>query len=199
MSSQRTDEWKQDRLGVITGTRAHNLLQSPATRNTLLAELVKEYAIAQWKDFAPTKAMERGSNIEDEAISYYQVLFDSDVYGDDSYIISKDNPQFACSPDGLIGKDGGLEIKRLDEENHIKVLVSESPEKKYIHQIEWCLFVTGREWWDYFGYCETLPETIKHYRQRITLPDERKAEITKISNNFLTKLQATLERLDLTF
>jgi hypothetical protein len=59
-----------------------------------------------------------------------------------------------CSPDGLIGEDGGLEIKcpfglRKDEAPAFKTL-KEQPH--YYDQIQFSLWVTGRKWWDFYQW-----------------------------------------------
>lgn len=193
---QRSSEWFADRLGAITGSRAHDLLSSATTRKTLMANLVREYATASRKEFRQTAAMERGQNIEDEATNYYAMMNNVEVE-QAGIVWSKVHPLFGCSPDGLIGNDGGIEIKRLDEENHIKVIIAEQPEKKYIHQIEWCLFCTDRKWWDYVGYCETLPQPLTCYTKRITLNEEREISIKETALKFIDDLEKTLILLGL--
>ena len=105
-------------------------------------------------------------------------------------------PLFACSPDGLIGSDGGLEIKRLDDENHVKTRLGDI-DKKYLAQIEWCLFVTDRKWWDYMGYCETIPEPLTADIRRIEATDKRMNEIKKIALDFIGELEINLEQFRL--
>lgn len=191
MTSQRSEQWLADRLGVITSTRAHDLLSSPTTRKTLMAQLISEHATALKKEVPQTAAMIRGSEIEDEAVSYYQIMTDAQVHGDDSYLVSRDHPLFACSPDGLVGEDGGIEIKRLDEHNHIKTMLGDI-DKKYLSQIKWCLFVTGRKWWDYVGYCETMPEPLTSDIRRLKREDLEIEKVEEIAFSFVRELEENL-------
>jgi hypothetical protein len=59
-----------------------------------------------------------------------------------------------CSPDGLIGEDGGLEIKcpfglRKDVAPSFKPL-KEQPH--YYDQVQFSLWVTGRQWWHFYQW-----------------------------------------------
>jgi len=196
MPEQRTEQWKADRLGLITGTKAHNLLSSKTTRITLMAELIREFATADTKEIPQTAAMKRGSDIEPEAVSYYEFLTGSTVHGKDSFITSGIHPLFACSPDGLIDEDGGLEIKRLDDVNHMKVILS-SIDKKYLNQIRWCLFVTGRDWWDYLGYCETMPEPLTGHIIRFEREKCGMDEVENVALEFVEQLEQTLIKFEI--
>ena len=63
---------------------------------------------------------------------------------------------FGCSPDGLVGTDGLLEIKCPAEHTYINYLLCKKDEdvvKEYEDQIQWNLFVSGRKWCDLFIYC----------------------------------------------
>lgn len=193
---QKSNQWKAERLGVITSTKAHMLLSSNKTRENLMCQMIAEIASGQWKDINPTKAMTRGSEIEDEAVAYFEMMYDCEVHGADDYI-THSNPYLACSPDGLIGFLSGLEIKRLDEHNHIRVMMYEKIEPKYFSQIEWCMYVTGRPYWSYFGYCETLPEPLTGYLKDFEMSRERRNEIDLIANKFTQELDGHLDKFGL--
>lgn len=161
MVEQGTQEWLNEKLGVISGTRAADLMGTKLANRKLLATLTSEIVTADTKSIPQTPAMRRGLEIEDEAVSYYSVMFDRIVTGTKDYIEHPDTPYLACSPDGLIDDDGGYEGKRLDEHNHIMLLQGAVPDKKYVWQCKWNMFIAGRRWWDLFYYCETLPDSMK--------------------------------------
>lgn len=195
---QRSSEWKSDRLGVITGTRAHSLMGSKIVQKTLMAEMIAEIAMAKSKEFTQTLAMKKGADVEPEAVKYYEFMNNYSVHGEDDYIVSDFNHRFAVSPDGLVGDIGGVEIKSLDPHNHIKVIIDDDIDKKYLAQIEWALFVQpNREWWDYFGYQPELPEPIKGYKKRFILSDKKRSEYLERGEEFLSELDEILERLEL--
>lgn len=160
---QRTEEWFAARLGKITGTRAADLMGTATTRKTLLATLIKEAVTADSKTIRTTPEMQRGIDLEPHAISHYELLNCVTVadggFVELSHIV-------AASPDGLIGEHGGIEVKCLSQENHIKVILADEIDKKHYWQIVWCMFVAGCDWWDYFGYCPELPEPLTTYTKR---------------------------------
>lgn len=59
------------------------------------------------------------------------------------------NKYFIASPDGLIGDDGGLEIKWLQDSNFMEVITSNQPLRSHYLQIQGNLWASGRKWWDY--------------------------------------------------
>lgn len=56
---------------------------------------------------------------------------------------------FIASPDGLIGIDGGLEIKWLQDSNWTEVVTSGKPLDDHYAQIQGNLYASSRTWWDY--------------------------------------------------
>jgi len=191
---QGTDEWLSEKLGVISGTRAYDLMSSAITRRTLLATLIRELMTADRKSIKQTPAMKRGLDIEAEAASFYGILHGVVVTDQSAYIESGLNPMFASSPDGLIGSDGGYEGKRLDEENHIKILLGAAPDKKYIKQCEWNMFVTGRKWWDLHYYCETLPESMRSHTTRIRREERMMSDMRERALDMLEELTLFLDK-----
>ena len=57
-----------------------------------------------------------------------------------------------CSPDGLVGDDGLLEIKNFSDKVYLELLLTGKIEKKYYNQMQMQLYVTGRKWCDYFVF-----------------------------------------------
>ena len=65
-----------------------------------------------------------------------------------------------CKSDGLVGDDGGIEIKCPLPHNHIAYLRAGDVPGKYIPQIQGCLWITGREWWDFMSYHPAMEDLI---------------------------------------
>ena len=66
----------------------------------------------------------------------------------------------ACSPDGLIGDNGGLEIKCPSQGVHVEYLLSGKMPTKYTLQVQGFLYVTGREWCDFMSYHPSMKPMI---------------------------------------
>ena len=194
---QRSDEWATARIGLITSTRAHQLLSSAATRRTLMVDLIREYAAPKVKSFEGTKSTKRGIALEDEAISAYCLLNNSTATHE-GLIYSDVHPLLATSPDALINDDGGIEVKCYEADAHIKAVLGHT-EAKEINQCKWHSFVTGRAWWDLFYYSDEFEGKLGYRILRITLDDSEREAIKTKSHEFIGELQNKMKELDLTF
>jgi len=193
---QRSEEWFAEKLGKITGTRADDLMGSELAQKNLMALLISEIAMAQRKATPLTQAMKRGIEMENEALEYYKIVHNTAVK-EIAYIEHPVYSMCGCSPDGLIGENGGVEIKCLLPDNHIRVILTDKIDKKYAWQIKWNLFCTGREYWDYFGYCSDLSGDLAYYEKRFFAKDINFNEIEEKLNGFMTKLNNILNRYNL--
>lgn len=191
---QRTDEWKDEKLGVVSGTRAYDLMSSNITRRTLLATLIVELLTASNPGEFYSAKLEAKGDMEPEAASYYAIMNDAAVTAQDAYIESDLHPMFACSPDGLVNDDGGVDFKRLDDHNHVKMLLGAPADKKYSMQCHWCMFITGRQWWDLFFYCETLPDSMRGFTIRIERDETMMKEMQEQAEKLLDDLRAFLRQ-----
>jgi len=68
-----------------------------------------------------SRAMQDGIDMEPEARACYSFLAGGEVK-QVGFCLSDDG-RFGCSPDGLVGDDGGLELKCPLPKTHIKYLV----------------------------------------------------------------------------
>lgn len=149
---QRTQEWFEARAGRITASVVGAILgHAPyATRDDIMRRMVREYHGAP-EEFEGNIATEYGTRNEAGALAEYIMETGNKVEG-----VGFVNYEHwaGCSPDGLIGEDGGLEIKcpfglRKDEAPAFKTL-KEQPH--YYDQIQFSLWVTGRKWWDFYQW-----------------------------------------------
>lgn len=185
---QLSQEWFAARLGKITGSKkAHLLLSGPATRKTLLAQLFRETATAEAKQIPVNDAMARGTALEPEAVKAYEELTGLQVHSE-GLVVHPDEPRFAMSPDGLVGDEGGIEIKCREPEQHLKRMIY-GIEKDEIHQCQWSLFCAPElEWLDYVGFCPELPPSIRIFTQRIVLNPTDRDVFLNTGNKLLKQL-----------
>ena len=193
--AQGTDEWLIARIGVITGTRAVELMSNSTT--ALMAQMVIEHVTAdQAKENFRNKTMQRGIDTEPAALADYSLVKNVDVRRV-GLVLAYGDRRLGVSPDGLVGDYGGVEAKCLEPHNHVKILLAGKPEKKYITQMEWGLFVTGRNWWDYHGYCKELQEPLTSWTWRLERDRDRMREMAEKALTFLDNLDKNLEKLGL--
>ncbi|MCP5007689.1 MAG: YqaJ viral recombinase family protein [Planctomycetes bacterium] len=114
----------------------------------LAAEMYAGMPLDRWEGNQYT---ERGSELEEEARIAYehatQAWVDHVGFCTDG---RNEDEDYGCSPDGLIGESGMLEIKCLVAKNHVKSLMYHDKHKKlmpdYVSQVQMQLFVCQREW-----------------------------------------------------
>ena len=98
-------------------------------------------------DVDSSKFMQRGSELEDEAISWYEM--DQNVDVNRGGFVTNDDGTVGGSPDGLIGDSGGLEIKSLEAKNHVIAMSNMKPFlSDHRIQVQVNLWITCRDWWD---------------------------------------------------
>jgi predicted phage-related endonuclease len=62
-----------------------------------------------------------------------------------------------CSPDGLVGADGMIEIKSRRHKYQVETILSGRLPDEYAAQVHMALLVSGRRWCDFISYSGGLP------------------------------------------
>lgn len=146
---QRSDEWHKARLGVITASKFENVI-NPRKVDTYLFELITETLTGNPEICEPSKAMQRGIFLEEESLKVCSLFYD-DPIETVGLVYLDENRQVACSPDGLL-EGGGIEIKCPNTKTHIKWLLSGELPKEHKAQVQGCMWVCERDWWDFVSY-----------------------------------------------
>lgn len=92
-----------------------------------------------------------GKAWEEEACGAYEFLTDVDLHHV-GLIVHKQLPYVAASPDGLVGDDGGVEIKCHKSFEQFIVTRDHGVPARHKAQVQGNLWVSGRRWWDFVGY-----------------------------------------------
>lgn len=170
---QGTPEWLAARLGIATASRFKDILTektrkyskaSVGYRNELLAEWITGYPT----DWGSTDFAERGKELEPEARSFYELQTDAEVRT--VGFVIRDDGMVGGSPDGLIGTDGGLEIKCYGAKHHVGVMLGD--DIATIGQVQGNLWICEREWWDVLAYNPAMPHRLERvYRDEAYIRD----------------------------
>jgi putative phage-type endonuclease len=149
---QRTEAWLAARKGRITASSVGAILGNApyATRDDVMRRMVREWVGAS-VEFEGNIATEYGARNEAGALTEYQMEVGNRV--DAVGFITRED-WAGCSPDGLIGESGGLEIKcpfglRKEDAPAFKSL---EDQPHYYDQVQFSLWVTGREWWHFYQW-----------------------------------------------
>jgi hypothetical protein len=125
----------------------------------LAAEIVGGPDVNQW---GGNMDLERGKFLEEDALSMYSFIRGVEVRR--VGFITDDDETIGCSPDGLVGDDGMIEIKCLNANHHIDVIMRWHDKREiapdYVAQPQGQMYVSGRPWCDVVFYHYALPPLI---------------------------------------
>src|SRR6266404_4988442 len=172
---QRSDEWFAARVGKVTASRIADMIAKTqkgwgAGRANYLAELVAERLTGATQNGYVNAIMQRGIDIEPEAITAYEFYSDNKVEPV-GFVLHPTIKESGASPDGHIGKKGSLEVKCPNAATHIDTLLGGSVPGKYFLQIQWQLACSGRAWADFVSYDPRMPEELKLFVRRVERED----------------------------
>lgn len=123
------------------------------TRRRYLRDLAAETIRGTVEEDGYTNAhMERGRVQEDDARKLYAFMADAEP----QRVGFIRNGRAGCSPDSLIGDDGGLEIKTALGHIQIERLQRGGLPPEHRAQVQGSLWITGRKWWDFVSYSPGL-------------------------------------------
>ena len=192
---QGSAEWKALRLGIPTASEFDSLVTpdfKPRTGQgpeTYLYQKLCEKLLGYAPD-VNSFAMEQGTILEMEAKPYYSVTHaEVQTVG----FITTDDGRIGCSPDGLVGDDGGLEVKCPQPHTHLRYLFEGVVPKEYLAQVHGAMLVTGRPWWDFVSYSRQFkPLVVRTLRH-----DGIQTLLRCVIDSFLAKFDAKYNALKL--
>lgn len=194
---QGTEEWKQARCGRVTASRVHDIVAVTRSggytsgRKNYLAELVCERLTGRPAPSYQSAAMAYGTETEPEARFAYALAKGVEIE-EVGFIPHPAIAMAGCSPDGLVGKDGLVEIKCPNTATMIEVLLGAKIDPAYYNQVQFQLCCTGRQWADLVTYDKRLPTGMQMHIARIERDDDLIAGIETEVVQFLIDLEATV-------
>jgi hypothetical protein len=164
---QRTPEWDKLRAGKLTASVAKKIVTPTGKASTQykgeIARIIAEMKGLQEPEFLkPTYWMERGINLEAEALAWFEV--ETDLTVKEIGFVSSENNLIGASPDGLIREftdRGGndhwipLELKCPKPSTHIQWLIDGGMPKEHIAQVHFQMALCEAP---YAYFCSYNPE-----------------------------------------
>jgi putative phage-type endonuclease len=193
---QRTEEWFSARLGKVTASKVSAVLakKDSATRSDYLTDLVLERLTGKQQEFYQNDAMQWGTDTEPQARMAYEAF--KGVLVDEMGFIDHPSIQyFGCSPDGLVEKDGLVEIKCPNSKTHLSTLLNGKIPTKYIPQVQTQMAVMNRQWCDFVSFDPRLPEDLQLFIVRVNRDDEYIAKLEEEVVAFLDEVEETVTKL----
>lgn len=190
---QGGDEWRRARAGLPTASEFATVMAvgksgSPSlTRKTYMLKLAGEILTGEPMESYSNPHMERGKLMEEEARNLYS--FALDVEPECVGFIR--NGDTGCSPDALVGKNGGLEIKTALPHIQIDRLLKGELPPEHRAQVQGNIWIAQREWWDFVSYWPNLPL----FSIRVFRDDGYIANLAGAVAAFNDELQKVVERV----
>ena len=191
---QLSEEWFAARCGIPTASNFDKIVTSkgaPSTQSKqYMYKLAGETIIGIKEESYQNAAMQRGIEIEPEARGLYELMNDVEVdlvglcYPDE-------HRDFSCSPDGLVGEEGGLEIKCPLIHTHVEYLLNGKLPKKYVQQVQGSMLISGRKWWDFMSYYPGLKPLVV----RVERDEKFIAKLKSELDTFCNELKAVVQKL----
>jgi len=135
-------------------------------------------------DMFQTWAMRRGRELEETC----RIRHEQDIgqIVDLAGFVMTDDGKFGASADSLIEEDGGAEYKCFYAPEMVRPIIIENDWGKITDQVQGCLWITGRKWWDNCLLFPALASIGKDFKRHRVMRDE----------NYIEKLELDLMEFD---
>lgn len=165
---QGTPKWLEVRKGKMTASNATAIANCGKGLKTYARSIMAERYSSGDKEHFSSKDTDRGNEYEPVARQIYE--FENDVEVEQIGFIEL-NEYVGCSPDGLVGENGGTEIKCINDPKYFDILLDgeDAIDSDHMWQCQMNLLITGREWWDLIYYNPNYPKSMCVFR---ILPDK---------------------------
>ena len=160
---QGSPEWFASRVGIPGASSFDQIVTTKGTpsesRYKLMYQLAGERILGVKEDTYCSPAMLRGTTLEPEARSVFEMLMEMEVK-QTGFIYYDERRDRGCSPDGLIWDFSGLEIKCPLLTTHIGYLLKGVLPTSYFQQTQGAMYATGRSSWYFMSYYPGLKPLI---------------------------------------
>jgi predicted phage-related endonuclease len=155
---QNTDNWLRAKLGKFSASSAAALLMKDSTEGykNLTKKIIEERltgreAEGKWNGNQHTQ---RGHELEPIAIENYELSTFTKVHKVGLVVM---NDWTCCSPDGLIGNNGLIQVKCPIFSTQLDYIESQKVPTDYYKQMQFELMVTEREYNIFYSFHPDLP------------------------------------------
>lgn len=143
---QRTAEWWNARSLKLTASNAYTIAVNGVGLATYCQRIIDE--AKNGVKVLNNPHIQRGIELEPRAIDKYENQKIRRV-SKCGFLTNDKYKQSGASPDGLVGKNGLIEVKCPNDEKYQQLLFKMKIEKCYLYQMVMQLMITGRVWCDY--------------------------------------------------
>ena len=190
---QYSEDWWAARNGMATTSNFKDILAKGKgiTRTKYMRQLAGERITGAAAEQYSNKHMERGMEMEAEAVAMYE--FQKDTQTSKVGFVRDIDVQVGSSPDRFVGEDGMLEIKTALPHILIEHIERDGFPPTHLAQCQGQLWVCDREWLDLAIYWPGMPLFVIRLKQDKSYIADLKTEV-KMFNRELAKMVERIER-----
>lgn len=190
---QGSQGWLDLRCGLLTASTVGKLLTPTGkladndTARGLMQTLIAERISGHVEYVHPSFDMQRGTMDEPYAREIYAEHY-APVQEVGFATLDVGPYKLGASPDGLVGTDGGIEIKSRQPKVQLRTILSDSVPFANLAQVHASMFVFDRPWWDYVSYAGGWPL----YVRRVYRDEKWDADIVAALNAYEQQASETI-------
>lgn len=191
---QGSPEWFEARAGRATASEFSSILAKGQgkTRAAYLRKVAAERLTGKPVESYKNQHMERGQEQEQFARAAYEI--EKGVLVQRVGLIIHDDLMVSCSPDGLVGNNGGTEIKSVISTVQMDTLLAGGYPPEHKAQIQGSLWISEREWWDFVSFSPDMPKHLQAYIFRVFRDDSYIKTLEAEVRAFLDEVDALLAK-----
>lgn len=181
-----------ERAAIVAGMPRVLEVADNETSRGLTMQIAAERITGHVDYVHPSWDMQRGTEDEPLARDVYEANI-APVRQVGFIVRELNGVRFGYSPDGLVGKDGLIEIKSRRPKEHLATVLSGRPPMCNMAQMQAGMLISGRAWCDYISFSAGLPlwtnrvEADPRWFAAIEAAvAEFEINVTNIVNNFTT-------------
>ena len=144
--TQKSEEWQKIRLGKLTASDGQTIATAGKGLETLVYTKVAQKLTGIIPEGYSNADIERGNELEEMARNAYELETGNVVK---QIGFCEFDEYSGASPDGLIDKDGLVELKCPNDKNFVEYLYTNKVDMGYFWQMQMQMYVTERQWCDY--------------------------------------------------
>lgn len=196
---QGSEEWHALRYGWITASRFKDVASNgrsgaeSKTRKAYMLHLAAECLTDMRVETFTNEYMEWGTQTEPQARSMYELETGNEVY--QVAFIRHGTLKAGCSPDGLIGDNGMIEIKCPKSTTQIETYLSGKMPSQHKAQVQGQLWVSGREWCDFVSFDPRINGAASYFCARVERDEDYIAELSQKVEAFERELTELIGKL----
>lgn len=197
---QRSEQWFQARAGLLTGSRAADMLATiksgeAAARRDYRMQLVCERLTGQpQEDGFVNAAMQRGIDLEPMAFAAYESM--TGAVAVRTGFLRHKSIAAGCSLDGHVDNFKGIvELKVPKSATHLKYLREGAMPKDYLPQVTHNLWITGAEWCDFLSFDDRFPADMQVFYTRVYAKDADLPAYEAAAVKFLAEVENEVNAL----